>query len=54
MWILADVPRFVLRVRRRRTVSREVISLRGTLRPLQDQFNAGSRRLRFLAILSPT
>jgi hypothetical protein len=31
-----------------------MISLRDSLRPLQDQFNAGRGHLRFIALLSPT
>lgn len=33
---------------------KKVISLADSLRPLQEQFNAGSDRLRFIALLSPT
>jgi protein-S-isoprenylcysteine O-methyltransferase Ste14 len=51
---MADVPRFVPRLRRQRGVRWETLSLRDSLRPLQDQFNAGRGRLRFLALMSPT
>jgi protein-S-isoprenylcysteine O-methyltransferase Ste14 len=51
---MASVPRFVPQPRREQSMRREVISLRDSLRPLQDQFNAGYGRMRFLALLSPT
>jgi protein-S-isoprenylcysteine O-methyltransferase Ste14 len=51
---MANVPRFVPRLRRQRAERRDVISLRDSLQPLQDQFNTGRGRLRFLALLSPT
>jgi hypothetical protein len=34
--------------------SSEIMSLRTSLNPLKDAFNAGSDRKRFIAILSPT
>lgn|GEM_PF-1840683 len=51
---MADVPRFVPRLGQEKSMPREPISLAGSLRPLQEQFNAGRDRLRFIALLSPT
>jgi len=51
---VAHAPRFVPRPRRQPVRDLEPILLQGSLRSLQDQFNAGRDRLRFVALLSPT
>jgi len=51
---MARVPRFVPRLGRERVQDPEPIMLLGSLRPLQEQFNTGRDRLRFIALLSPT
>jgi hypothetical protein len=34
--------------------ARDIVSLRESLQPLKDHFNANKGRIRFLAVVSPT